>query len=286
MPAGDGYFDGSGRRLHYRWWSADDPEWVVLFAPGFGDHSGRWARYGETLAAHGGAVLAVDHRGHGLSEGDRAVVEDFDVVAEEFLRLRDVPEYPAGIPMLLAGHSMGGIVVARAALTGDADPVGLAISGARLGRWPTADELVERIERGEPAPEAGQGHPLLDPRTDIPPDALSRDTSIVEQFKNDELSYKGAYPVQTLFAYVRAQKQLEDADEGALGFPIIYIHGGGDYITPFRGSVQRLAQLSDGDLEVRIFAGARHSIFNEINRDEIYATLIAFIRRVTGGQEQ
>ena len=280
MNSGDGFYEGVERKLHYRWWSATDPSWVVLFAHGFGDHSGRWQRYGETLAEAGGAVFAPDHRGHGLSAGDRAVVEDFDVVAAEYLKLREESLFPGDLPLILAGHSMGGLVVARAALSGDVNPAGLAISGARLGRWSVADALVESIERGDATPAPGQGHPLLDPKTDIAPDALSRDTSIVELFLNDELAYKGPWPVPTLRATVRAEKQLEDAGEGALALPVLYMHGGGDYITPFRGSVQRLATLVAEDLEVRIYPGARHSIFNEINREEIFGVLTAFIARV------
>jgi alpha-beta hydrolase superfamily lysophospholipase len=280
MESGTGFYDGVDGKIHYRWWSAETPTWVVLFAHGFGDHSGRWQRYGETLAQAGGAVFAPDHRGHGLSDGDRAVVTDFDVVAGEYLALRDVDVFPTDLPLILAGHSMGGLVVSRAALSGNVNPAGLAISGARLGRWALADSLLESIERGDPDATAGRGHPLLDPKTDIAPDALSRDTSIVQMFLDDDLAYKGAWPVPTLRATVRAEHQLEDAGEGVLNLPVLYMHGGGDYITPFRGSVGRLSVLVAEDLEVRIFPGARHSIFNEINRDEIFGVLNAFISRV------
>ena len=277
MDSGDGYYEGAAGRLHYRWWSAPDPAWVVLFAHGFGDHSGRWQRYGETLAAAGGAVYAPDHRGHGLSDGDRAAVEDFDVAASEYLAARGVEGFPSELPLILAGHSMGGLIVSRAALSDTVAPAGLAMSGARLGRWATADSLLESIERGDADPTPGRGHPLLDPKSDIPPDALSRDTSIVQMFLDDDLAYKGPWPLPTLRATVRA----EEAGEGALTVPVLYMHGGGDYITQFRGSVERLAILVADDLEVRIFPGARHSIFNEINRDEIFAVLLAFIARVT-----
>ena len=58
------------------------------------------------------------------------------------------------------------------------------------------------------------------------------------------------------------------------------MHGGGDFISPFRGSVERLNQLVADDLEVRIFTGARHSIFNELNRDEVFEVLLRFVERV------
>ena len=170
MQEGVGHYPGDLGQLHFRWWSADSPAWVILFAHGFGDHSGRYQRYAEAVVPRGGAVVCPDLRGHGLSEGDRALVEDFDVVAREYLRVREAAEFPAGVPVVLAGHSMGALVVARAATSADGLGVaGLALSGARLGRWPVAEDLLGQIERGEIDPETGGGgHPLLDPRTDLP----------------------------------------------------------------------------------------------------------------------
>ena len=67
IEEGSDYYDGERGRIHYRFWKAEEPSWVVLLAHGFGDHTGRWERYGRTLAEAGGAVLASDHRGHGLA---------------------------------------------------------------------------------------------------------------------------------------------------------------------------------------------------------------------------
>ena len=234
MQQGTGTYQSGLGAHHFRWWSADEPTWVILLAHGFGDHSGRYERYAGTIAAAGGAVYCPDLRGHGLSPGERAVVESFDTVAEEYLGLREAPEFPRDLPLVLAGHSMGALVICRAATMSVAtEAAGLVVSGARLGRWPVADELLASIDRGDVDPDVGGGHPLLDPRTDLPPDALSRDTSIVQQFLDDELTYRGAYPVPTLRSYLTAQRQLEEAEDGAIGQPVLYMHGGDDPITPF-----------------------------------------------------
>lgn len=279
--AGTGRYDGSAGTIHYRWWKADRPRWVVLLAHGFGDHSGRWERYGTTLAASGGAVLACDHRGHGLSDGPRAGVEDFDVAAADFLRLLDVPELPRDVPVVLAGHSMGGLIVTCAAVSGAADYAGLVVSGARIGGWETAETLLERIERGEVDPADGRGHPLLDPNAPLKLEALSRDPEVAKMFIGDDLTYKGPYPVETLRAFVRATTHLKTLED-VIGRPVLYMHGGADPITPYRLGVERIVQLAAGDIEIRVFEGARHSIYNEINRDEIYGVLTRFLDRVVG----
>jgi alpha-beta hydrolase superfamily lysophospholipase len=276
---GTNYYAGEAGRIHYRWWTAPNPKWLILLAHGFGDHSNRWERFGLRLAGQDGAVFACDHRGHGLSDGDRAVVEDFDEVARDFLRLLESPELPQGLPVILAGHSMGGLIVTRAAVVGGADLAGLVVSGARIGGWEVAETLLERIERGEVDPKEGAGHPLLDPNAPLKLDALSRDPAIAEMFLADDLTYKGPWPLETLRAYVRATADLKER-EGVLDSPILYMHGGADPITPPRQSVDRIMQLAAGDIEVRIFEGARHSIYNEINRDEVYDVLVRFIHRV------
>ncbi|MGH2849992.1 MAG: alpha/beta fold hydrolase, partial [Solirubrobacteraceae bacterium] len=148
--SGIGAYEGRAGRISYRWWSAPDPRWVVALAHGFGDHSGRWGRYADTLVGWGGAVFACDHRGHGLSDGARVEIDDFDSVALDLLDLRSAPEFPAGVPVVVHGHSMGGLVAALAALRDPASIQGLVASSTRLGRWSVAEAVLENARRGEP----------------------------------------------------------------------------------------------------------------------------------------
>lgn len=281
MQNGTGRYEVADGERHYRWWSPDNPEFVILFAHGFGDHSGRYERFAGSVGQFGGAVYVPDHQGHGLSEGERAVVEDFDRIAVEYLEVTNLADFPSDLPLILAGHSMGGLVVSRAALLDRVAVTGLAVSGARIGGWPAGEELLEQIDSGEIDPEAGGGgHPILDPNVKLPPDALCRDESIFQEFVDDPLTHLGAYPVPTLRAYVNATLQLRDLDD-VFDFPVLYMHGGGDRITPYQLSTQRIVQLAGEDLEVRIFPGARHSIYNELNRDEVFAVLRGFIERAS-----
>jgi alpha-beta hydrolase superfamily lysophospholipase len=242
--AGTGSYEGRAGRINYRWWSAADPRWVVALAHGFGDHSGRWSRYADTLVEWGGAVFACDHRGHGLSEGARVEITDFHSVALDFLDLRAVAEFPAGAPVVVHGHSMGGLIAVLAALQDPAAIQGLVASSTRLGRWAVAELVLESARRGEALPPEAKGDPLL-----------------------------------TLQAYLGGQAQLAQARPLSLEVPTLYLHGSEDPVIPYRGSVETLARLVPHDLEVRIFPGARHSIYNEINRDEILGVLRSFLTR-------
>lgn len=278
---GQGCYPGVGGDIHYRWWSSPQPRWVILLAHGFGDHTGGWGRYAERLVAAGGAVVACDHRGHGLSDGPRAVIDDFDVAAREYLGVLEVAPVAAGVPLVLAGHSMGGLIAARAARLGSVAARGLVLSATQLGPWPIAEKVLQAITRGQPIPHEAHGHVLLDPDATFDPAILSRDRTFTEGFAGDELRYVGAFPVETLRAWLALQEQWTAIPDGALDLPTLYLHGGADPILSHRASVSTVARIVQEDLEVRIFPGARHSIYNEANRDEVFDVLTQFVSRVS-----
>lgn len=280
---GEGRYPGAKGQIHYRWWSSPNPRWVVLFAHGFGDHTGAWARYAERLVAADGAVVATDHRGHGLSDGPRAVIDDFTTAAEDYLGVLDVAPVAGVAPLVLAGHSMGGLIAAQAATLGSAPAKGLVLSATQLGPWTAAAQVLEAHERDEAIPDGARGHVLLDPDAGFDPAILSRDPTFTSGFAEDPLRYVGTFPSQTLRAWLDLQQRWPALPEGTLDLPTLYLHGSADSILSFRGSVATLARLVHGDFEVRIFAGARHSIYNEANRDEVFDVLTRFLCRVTVG---
>lgn len=280
---GDGRYRGIDGEIHYRWWSAPEPSWVVLLAHGFGDHTGGWGRYAARLVAAGGAVVACDHRGHGLSDGPRAVIEDFDVVAQEYLGVLEVAPFPASTPVVLAGHSMGGLIAARAATLRPEAARGVVLSATQLGAWPVGESVLSAITRGEPIPAEAGGHILLDPDTTFDPTTLSRDRTFTDSFEGDELRYIGPFPVETLRAWLAFGKRWEALPDGALELPTLYLHGSADPMLSHQVSVSTLARIVRADLEVRIFPGARHSIYNETNRDEVFDVLTRFLSRASHG---
>ena len=90
-------------KLHVREWGTGDR--VAVLIHGITSDSTGWRRLGPDLAARGYRALAVDLRGHGLS--DRGVYSP-EAWAE------DVLESVPARPELAIGHSLGGIVLALA----------------------------------------------------------------------------------------------------------------------------------------------------------------------------
>ncbi|MER7006847.1 alpha/beta fold hydrolase [Dactylosporangium sp. NPDC000555] len=127
------FFTSSDTRLYYRAWEVDRPVAGFVFLHGGGEHSGQFSRLASRLNAAGIDVHAIDHRGHGISDGERGVVRSLDVLARDASALVDiVRERRPGLPLVIGGHSLGGWVTA-AVVTGDPAPfAGAVFTGASL----------------------------------------------------------------------------------------------------------------------------------------------------------
>lgn len=86
----------------------------------------------------------------------------------------------------------------------------------------------------------------------------------------------------TLDAFART---LESVDEsGTVGaLPLLWLHGADDRLVPLTGSRVGVERLSGGELTERVYPGARHEVFNETNRAEVFADLIRFVDGVLNG---
>ncbi|MBV24840.1 MAG: lysophospholipase, partial [Gemmatimonadetes bacterium] len=101
---------GHGGDLHVRLWTpSSTPRAIILVLHGYAEHGGRYAHVAEVLAADGLAVLVPDHVGHGLSEGERALITDFGLVVDDLGATASAASEKLNVtaPLLLVGHSMG-----------------------------------------------------------------------------------------------------------------------------------------------------------------------------------
>lgn len=109
--------------MHYRTWSVPHPEAVLVFLHGRGQQSADYHRFGRALARDGIETWALDHLGHGLSEGDPVVPAPITQLAANTLRLIGLAH--AARPaqsIVLMGHSLGS-ASALAAMRSDAPEV-------------------------------------------------------------------------------------------------------------------------------------------------------------------
>jgi alpha-beta hydrolase superfamily lysophospholipase len=291
-----------GVHVTYRRWLPEGPvRATVQIVHGASEHSGRYERLATALTGRGLAVYAMDLRGHGrTAEGTgtgRFGAPGVDGVLDDVRALHLVAaEQHPGAPRLLLGHSMGSIIALAAAEQDGGNLTGLALSGA-LGLNP---DLADTVSALEVALAAGLGDQPLDAlgafNTGFEPartpyDWLSRDESEVDAYladplAGDEMPLTHEYAARVFGMNVRAASAEGVADLPD-GLPVLLLSGQRDPVGGVdAGQVTALAGLlRDRGLPVEqhVYPEARHEVFNETNRDEVVADLLAWIEARLGG---
>ena len=112
----------ASERFFRSWSCKDTAQGVVLIRHGLGEHSGRDNHGAQALTANHLHVYALDHIGHGQSPGKHAFVASFSELTAGVAELRShiASEHP-GLPVVLIGHSMGGLIAVRTVLDAATD---------------------------------------------------------------------------------------------------------------------------------------------------------------------
>lgn len=107
------FFDGRAGQVHFRRWPAGgggEPTLSLIFLHGLGQHSGQYHRFAGALTSAGIEVWAIDHTGHGLSEGAPGVGAPLSDLTADATALADIAaaRWP-GVPLAVMGHSLGAV---------------------------------------------------------------------------------------------------------------------------------------------------------------------------------
>jgi alpha-beta hydrolase superfamily lysophospholipase len=262
-----------GTRLLVRRWPVRGDEaggaWAsVLLVHGLGEHSGRYEHVGERMAAAGLDVTAYDHRGMGGSDGPRGDIGAWSTLHDDLAeRLAAVRAAAAGRPVVLYGHSLGGLICAGYLLTDRPRP-DLAVLSS-----PALDSTIPAWKRtlGQ---VAGGVLPALRIPNGIDGTTLSRDPSVAARTVGDPRCVTSS---TTRFAALglREQRRVNAFVAGGFGLPTLVLHGEDDSLVPADSS----APLQDAPLvDRRTYPGLRHELHNEPESPEIIDGIIAWLR--------
>ncbi|NUR91258.1 MAG: alpha/beta hydrolase [Nonomuraea sp.] len=257
-------FTGSRGTVVGREWPNDDPRYVAILVHGYGEHIDRYPHVAAHLLRHGAAVYGLDHMGHGRSEGERVLVHDFEEVVSDVHLVEEHAraEHP-GVPVVLIGHSMGGMIAARYAQRYGEGLAALVLSGPVIGQW----EVIPTLLAMEVIPEIP-----------INPATLSRDPAVGAAYAADPLVWHGPFKRPTVEAFAAMIALIgKSGDLGSL--PTLWIHGAADELVPLEASRIGVEQIRGSDFTERIYPEARHEVFNETNQEEVLADVTAFLDR-------
>ena len=110
-------FTSDGLKIFRRDWLLESPKASVVLVHGLGEHSGRYEHVAKSLNDAGYSVFSLDHRGHGLSEGQKGHVNTFeDYIKDVHSVVQFAKERHPGVAVMMLGHSMGGMIATGYAL--------------------------------------------------------------------------------------------------------------------------------------------------------------------------
>lgn len=273
------------------------PKAILQIAHGMNEHCGRYDRFARLLAENGYAVYANDHIGHGKSDfGHRGTFSrkqgGFEFLLQDMHTLYDYAdrEYPH-LPHILFGHSMGSIAsaiyparypdIGMLILMGTPAQNPLSALGILIARLTVA--IGGRTKRSQfliRASEADMGKCAKDPMERNR--WLSRDDAEVAKFVNDPL--RG----ETFSASAYGEMLTALREFGSPRWPYtipeipILITAGTDDSVGKRGAgpkfyYHRLIHAGHKNVTLKLYAGARHELLNETNRQEVQADLLQFL---------
>jgi acylglycerol lipase len=252
----------AGGRLYCRHWDSPGvPVAQAVLSHGFAEHCGRYDHVAAALNTAGVSVWALDHRGHGRSQGDRADIGSVaSAVADLDLFVDVVRKSAPGGPLYLVGHSMGGLIAAAYAEEHQDRLAGLILSGALLYVAPEVAALADLAE----IPDLGLA------------DAVSSDPAVVESYKQDPLVFLGPPPRN----FVESFAQVEDvrARLNELTLPILAMHGSADLLVSPQALRDLVSSVSSEDLTAILWPGLWHEIFNEPRQADVLSAMTAWIR--------
>lgn len=280
MKGAHAYFSGSGDiRLHYRCWLVRDPRAVVVVSHGLGEHSGRYDELARDFARAGLSTFALDHRGHGRSDGRRGHVRRFVRYLHDMekFRRRVVGVSRGVVPMLFLGHSLGGLIVIRylQEYPGVAS-CGVVLSAPLLGFAQEVPRWKQRL-----AQVLYYGLPALPLSTDLNPEHLSHDRQVVEAYRRDPLVHDRITP--RLFGEMLREMGVAFEKADQLRPAILLLVPSEDKLVRPDLMQRFAATVGAGPrIEVTTLPGLYHESLNETSRSRVVADVLGWIeRRIT-----
>ena len=257
--------------IFYRSWLPDSPKGVILVCHGIAEHSGRYQHVAEYFVAKGFAVYAQDHIGHGKSSGKRMHIGSFEAIIQTVDTLRQIidGEHP-DLPLVLLGHSMGGLIAANYICRYQQRISACALSAPALAADIRPPDFVIATLGVLSKALPNLGLLALDSS------GISRDENEVQKYLEDPLVISKKVDMKSIVE-LDAALQNTFANAKNVELPVLIQHGEADIITNPQGSKDFFEKISSTNKAIKLYPELFHEIFNEPERDQVLNDLYHWI---------
>ncbi|MGH3530575.1 MAG: lysophospholipase [Mycobacterium sp.] len=266
-------FDGvGGVRIVYDVWTPEiTPRAVVVLSHGLGEHARRYDHVAQRFGEDGLVTYALDHRGHGRSGGKRVLCKDISEYTGDFDLLVGIAtkDHP-GCKRVVLGHSMGGGIVFAYGVERPDNYDLMVLSGPAVAAQAVLSPLLVLVAKtlGVIAP----GLPLQG----LDSSAISRDPAVVHAYNTDPLVYHGKIPAGVARALLLVGETMPQR-AAALTAPLLVVHGSEDRLIAIDGSRRLVDAVGSSDVELKVYPGLYHEVFNEPERDQVLDDVVSWI---------
>lgn len=293
----------TGANIAYHMASATEfPRAILLISHGLAEHSRRYKAFAEAMAGAGFHTYAFDHRGHGQTTAQDAPIGRFarrdgaKLVLQDIKAMRDMAAaaHP-GLPTVLFGHSMGGLIALNAAVDYPESFDAVAVWNSNFnpgpaGRAAQAILLIEKALKGSDVPSGllpkltfdAWGKSIPGHRTEF--DWLSHDRDIVDAYIEDPLCGFGASVSLWLDLFELTFRAPKLIGRLRKDLPIHLIGGAEDPATNGGREILWLSEQfrKDGFTKVttKVWPGTRHETLNDTVRSRATAEFTAWANQV------
>lgn len=261
----EGYFSSKdGTRLFWRS-AVPDGEATAMIAVvhGYGDHSGRYTRTMDDLAARGFSTLAVDYRGHGKADGKRADCDKWtDYLDDMAVFWGRVREAAGKLPAFVLAHSHGSLIATHWAASRPEGLTGLVLSAPyyklALAVPPLKLFGAKLIKGLMPGFQIGN---------ELKPEQLSRDPAWQKATTEDPLYLHVTTP-RWFFEHSAAQDRLAGLGS-AITQPLLMLAGSADPIASMPAAKAFFDTVASKDKTWKEYTDFRHEVMNEVGREQV-----------------
>lgn len=256
------FHSDDGLLIYYRHRPAEDESARMVIAHGLGEHSGRYSHVIDRCLRKGISVWALDHRGHGRSEGKRGHIDSMGQYIDDLKKMVHIARtsMPAGMKFLLLGHSMGGLMVLNFVQTYPdlADGVIASSPGLHPG-------MKVPVVKGSVAKILSRILPSLSFDNELDSSFLSHDALVVSDYDNDPLVHRSI--TARWFTEFLAAMELTRRYAADIQIPVLLQVAGDDRLVDAGASRHFYNSLTVKDKTLFFYDTLYHEIYNETDDD-------------------
>jgi alpha-beta hydrolase superfamily lysophospholipase len=248
---------------------------TVLIVHGLGEHAARYAQVADELNSWGYAVRSYDQVGHGDSGGERGslphdmrLLDDLADVVDSTRRLMSPQE-----PLIILGHSMGGVVAAQFVLRRLRRVEGLILSSPALdaGLNPVQKLLLSVLPKVAPNLRVGNG---------LKQAFLCRDPAVIKAYQNDPMVHDRVSA--RLAQWIATQGASCVAAAAQWSTPTLLVYAGADRLVSPAGSRDFARNAPSKVLQAQCFEAMYHEILNDPERDKVLSVIHTWLTGLQG----